>query len=124
MKSCFRLSTAVLVAAVLMPLHGLALPEAEAIAGRALLKRYADTVVGVDLVVSMKGMQGDRPIPARIGASLFTAPLGVFWNRYVKHAGFRDGAHGFVAAALLAAYQLVEHAKVWEALHVHEEDPA
>jgi hypothetical protein len=65
MKSCFRLSTAALVAAALMPVHGLALPEAEAVAGRALLKRYADTVVGVELVVSMKGMQGDRPIPAR-----------------------------------------------------------
>jgi hypothetical protein len=65
MKSLLRLFTLALVAPVLMPVAGFALPEAEAAAGRALLKRYADTVVGVELVVSMKGMQGDRPIPAR-----------------------------------------------------------
>lgn len=42
-----------------------ALPEAEAVAGRKLLQRYADVVVGVEMVVTMKGMQGDRPIPPR-----------------------------------------------------------
>jgi hypothetical protein len=65
MKSLPRLLGAVLLAPVLFSVPAFALPEAEAAAGRALLKRYADTVVGVELVVSMKGMQGDRPIPAR-----------------------------------------------------------
>lgn len=65
MKLVPRLLTVALLAPVLLSVNALALPEAEAAAGRALLKRYADTVVGVELVVSMKGMQGDRPIPAR-----------------------------------------------------------
>jgi hypothetical protein len=65
MKSPLRVLAAALLAPVLMSVHAFGLPQAEAAAGRALLKRYADTVVGVELVVSMKGMQGDRPIPAR-----------------------------------------------------------
>lgn len=45
----------------------------------------------------------------------------------MRHVGFLDGAHGFVAAVLLAGYQLVEYAKAWEAIHVRpeaEEEPA
>lgn len=42
-----------------------ALSEAEAEAGRNLLKRYADVVVGVEMVVTLKGMQGDKPLPPR-----------------------------------------------------------
>lgn len=42
-----------------------ALTEAEADAGRLLLKRYADVVVGVEMVVTLKGMQGDKPLPPR-----------------------------------------------------------
>ena len=42
-----------------------ALSKAEAAAGRAVLRRYADTVVGVEMVVTLKGTQGDRPLPAR-----------------------------------------------------------
>ena len=38
----------------------------------------------------------------------------MFWNRFIRHQGFRDGVHGFVAAALMAFYQFVEYAKVWE----------
>jgi hypothetical protein len=37
-----------------------AAPEAEAAAGRALMKRYADTIVGVELVVTLKLKFGDR----------------------------------------------------------------
>ena len=43
--------------------------------------------------------------------------LSVFWNRYVKAAGFRDGVPGFLVAALLASYFHVEQAKVWERKH-------
>ena len=46
--------------------------------------------------------------------------LGMFWNRYVKAAGFRDGVPGLVAAALLSAYVFVEQAKVWETQHVKD----
>lgn len=65
MKSLFRpFALFVSLGLVCAPLAR-ALPEAEATAGRALLKRYADAIVGVELVVTVKGMQGDRPIPAR-----------------------------------------------------------
>jgi glycosyltransferase involved in cell wall biosynthesis len=70
------------------------------------------------LVAHGKGGLRNRPLPRNLGWKLFSAPLSVFWNRYVRHAGFLDGAHGFVAAVLLAAYQLVEYAKAWEEIHV------
>jgi hypothetical protein len=38
-------------------------PE-EAAAGREVLRQYADTVIGVELVATISGAQGDRPIPA------------------------------------------------------------
>ncbi|HXS30222.1 MAG TPA: hypothetical protein VN755_05245, partial [Steroidobacteraceae bacterium] len=42
-----------------------ALSKAEASAGRAVLQRYADAIVGVEMVVTLKGTQGDRPLPPR-----------------------------------------------------------
>ncbi len=42
-----------------------AAPDAAASAGRTLLKRYADTVVGVELVVTVKMKMGDREMPPR-----------------------------------------------------------
>jgi hypothetical protein len=42
-----------------------ALPDTEAEAGRAVLKRYADAVIGVELVVTIKGTVGDRTLPQR-----------------------------------------------------------
>lgn len=65
MNPIARLFAVLSAASLFAPFTAIALTEAEAEAGRALLKRYADTIVGVELVVSMKGMQGDRPIPAR-----------------------------------------------------------
>jgi S1-C subfamily serine protease len=38
---------------------------ADAAAGRALVKRYADTIVGVELVVTLKMKMGDREAPPR-----------------------------------------------------------
>jgi glycosyltransferase involved in cell wall biosynthesis len=70
-----------------------------------------------------RGGLRNRRIPDRLAVKLLTAPLSVFWNRYVRHSGFRDGVHGLVAASLLAFYQFVEYAKVWEKLNVGE-DPA
>ncbi|MDO8545598.1 MAG: hypothetical protein Q7S40_34580 [Opitutaceae bacterium] len=54
---------AALVAGAALPLA--AAPEADAAAGRALAKRYADAVVGVELVVTLKMKMGDRELPAR-----------------------------------------------------------
>ena len=57
----------------------------------------------------------NRPAPTPTRWTLFRGPLGVFWNRYIRHRGFLDGVHGLVAAGLMAAYQFVESAKLWEA---------
>src|SRR5687768_12071626 len=42
-----------------------AAPEAQAAAGRALVKRYADAIVGVELVVTIKVKMGDREAQPR-----------------------------------------------------------
>jgi hypothetical protein len=42
-----------------------AAPDADAKAGRALVTRYADTIVGVELVVTLKVKMGDREMPPR-----------------------------------------------------------
>ena len=60
----------------------------------------------------------------RARRGLIAPALAVFWSRFVMRAGFRDGTHGLVAAALMAAHALVERAKAWEALNVPEEDAA
>jgi S1-C subfamily serine protease len=60
MKLSF-LPLAALVAATLPSL--IAAPETEAAAGRALLKRYADAIVNVELVVTIKVKMGDREAP-------------------------------------------------------------
>jgi hypothetical protein len=40
-----------------------AAPEADAAAGREIVKRYADAIVGVELVVTIKRKAGDREMP-------------------------------------------------------------
>jgi len=50
-----------LVAPSIAVLH--AASEAEATAGRALMKRYANAIVGVELVVTMKVKMGEREMP-------------------------------------------------------------
>lgn len=54
---------ALLAAALSLPLR--AAPETEAAAGRALMKRYADAIVGVELVLTLKVKFGDREQPPR-----------------------------------------------------------
>lgn len=51
------------VASLALPLR--AASEADATAGRALVKRYADAIVGVELVVTLKVKVGDREQPPR-----------------------------------------------------------
>lgn len=61
-RSLFAL-TALVAAAGVAPLH--AAPEAQAAAGRALVKRYADAIVGVELVVTVKLKMGNQEAPPR-----------------------------------------------------------
>ncbi len=49
------------LAAISAPLP--AAPEAEATLGRALMKRHADAIVDIELVVTMKMKMGDREMP-------------------------------------------------------------
>ncbi len=42
------------------------------------------------------------------------ASASVFWNRYIKAAGFRDGVPGLVVAVMLSMYTFVEQVKAWE----------
>ena len=63
-RRCSILAVAVLVAATI-PWPLAAAPEAQAAAGRALVKRYADAVVSVELVVTLKVKMGDREAPPR-----------------------------------------------------------
>jgi hypothetical protein len=55
------LSLALLTSAIPMR----AVTDAEATAGRALVKKYADAIVGVELVVTLKMSMGDRAMPPR-----------------------------------------------------------
>jgi len=68
------------------------------------------------VLMARHGRGGLRNRPARVPGrfGLLRKPLGVFWNRYIRHRGFLDGPHGLVAAALLAGYQFIELAKLWE----------
>jgi hypothetical protein len=61
MKRSSLLVIAALVAALNSPLR--AASDTEATAARALVKRYADTIVGVELVVTMRVKFGDREQP-------------------------------------------------------------
>ncbi|WP_414661467.1 S1 family peptidase [Horticoccus sp. 23ND18S-11] len=63
-RSCSLLALAAIVAATgLTSAH--AAPEAQAAAGRALVKRYADAVVGIELVVTVKLKMGNQEAPPR-----------------------------------------------------------
>lgn len=93
--------------------------------------RITDFVRKMDLYTSQdaalmlrhgRGGLRNRPVTPPGYWSLVRGPLGVFWNRYVRHRGFLDGAAGLVAAGLMASYQFVETAKVWEGLHPAAEE--
>ena len=71
-----------------------------------------------------RGGLRNRPLPRSFAWRLFCAPLSVFWNRYFRHRGFRDGVHGFVVAVLMGFYQFVEYGKVWELKNVTSGKPS
>lgn len=41
-------------------------------------------------------------------------PPAMFWRNFFLMGGYRDGFHGFIAAALAAIYAFVKQAKLWE----------
>ena len=45
---------------------------------------------------------------------LFFTPLERFFGRFILHAGFRDGFHGFVAAAMIGLNYVLRFLKLWE----------
>lgn len=78
------------------------------------LNRYTSSDAPL-LLENGRGGLRNRPLPRNLVWAMVKAPLSVFWSRFIRHAGFLDGVHGLVAATLLAYYQFVEYAKVWEA---------
>lgn len=61
-----------------------------------------------------RGGLRNRPALAPSRWKWMRAAASVFWNRYIKATGFRDGTPGFVVAVLVSAYIFVEQAKAWE----------
>lgn len=59
----FVAAAPLLLTALCLPLR--AASDADATAGRALVTRYADAIVGVELVVTIKVKSGDREMPPR-----------------------------------------------------------
>jgi hypothetical protein len=45
---------------------------------------------------------------------LFYQPGRAFWNRYVRHRGFRDGLAGLIVCVLMGVYWQVAYIKLWE----------
>ena len=45
---------------------------------------------------------------------LFFSPLERFFGRFVINKGYKDGFHGFVAAALISMNYFLRHLKLWE----------
>lgn len=78
------------------------------------MNRYTSQDAPLVLEHGRGGLRDRAPLPPRRLAWI-RASLSVFWNRYLKSAGFRDGMPGFLIASLLAYYSFVEQAKVWEA---------
>lgn len=44
-------------------------------------------------------------------------PLKTFFIMYIKHQGFRDGAHGLILSILYSFYAFVGYAKLWEFIY-------
>ncbi|MEE8141826.1 MAG: glycosyltransferase family 2 protein [Planctomycetota bacterium] len=77
------------------------------------MNRYTSQDAPLILSSGRGGLRNRAPLPARPRTWAW-ASFSVFWSRYVKAAGFRDGIPGLLAAAMVAAYVFVEQAKVWE----------
>lgn len=77
------------------------------------MNRYTSQDAPLTVRNGKGGLRDRAPLPAR-RLPYLRASLGVFWNRYIKARGYRDGMPGFLVAALMGAYAFVEQAKVWE----------
>ncbi|MDD2763904.1 MAG: serine protease [Opitutaceae bacterium] len=65
MKPMVRLCLVFAACILAMPSPARALPDAEATAGRLILRRYADAIVSVKAMVSLKVIVNDHSMPAR-----------------------------------------------------------
>jgi len=83
----------------------------------AKMNRYTDQSAAALAAGEPAGLRRRRALPER-PLPWLRACFSVFWGRYVRKGGFRDGRAGFILAALLAAYQFIEQAKAWEARRV------
>ena len=59
------------------------------------------------------GLRKRKILPAS-RLSWTRASASMFWVRYIKDRGYRDGMPGFIVAVLLAAYIFIEQSKAWE----------
>jgi glycosyltransferase involved in cell wall biosynthesis len=73
-----------------------------------------------DLDVEERLPKGYRPSIWRVALS----PLGMWWKCYVVRQGFRDGAHGFLNAASMAAYWFFRLSKAWHRRWLESNRPA
>jgi hypothetical protein len=53
---------------------------------------------------------------------LLKASLRVFFGRFLKGKGYKDGPRGFSLCLMMAFYQALSHIKLWE-LETFSEDP-
>ena len=65
MKTSSSFAVLISLAAALVAPRLPAAPEADAAAGRALVKRYADAIIGIELVVTLKVKVGEREMAPR-----------------------------------------------------------
>lgn len=73
-----------------------------------------------DLDVEERLPQGYDPSVWHVALS----PLGMWWKCYVVRQGFRDGAHGFMNAASMAAYWFFRLSKSWHRRWLERNEPA
>ncbi len=79
----------------------------------AKMNRYTSQSAATLAAGAVGGLRRRTALPPR-PVSWLSASASVFWNRYVRAGGFRDGMAGFLIASMLATYQFVEQAKAWE----------
>ena len=76
MKTSSSFAVLISLAAALVAPRLPAAPEADAAAGRALVKRYADAIIGIELVVTLKVKVGEREMAPDTWRDAQSAPRG------------------------------------------------
>jgi glycosyltransferase involved in cell wall biosynthesis len=82
---------------------------------------YRDIAHHIEKLNAFTSTMADRKTGAGERASMakmIFRPLGRFLRMFLVKQGFRDGARGFVIAAIGAFYVFLKYAKLWEMQHV------